>query len=157
LISSPLAGVVAVVQFEGMKRANVVALIVRKNDKVLLERRKKDRKVDPGKIAIPGGHVEGAETLEQTCKRELEEELGLECSNFRHVVTFPHDTVSEKQLVHYYSCEKWTGVPKNQEADTIFWASIENLECVDYEIDRRAIRKSLKLTRPSGKMAKKEV
>jgi len=144
------------VQSEGIDRVNVVALIVRRNSKVLLERRKKDRKVDPGRIAIPGGHVENAETLEQTCKRELEEELGLECSDFRHVATFPHDTVSEKQLVHYYSCENWTGIPTNREADTIFWASVENLKCLDFEIDRKAVRTALKRTRPSGKMARRE-
>ena len=141
-------------QSEGLDRVDVVALIVQKNNKVLLERRKKNRKVDPGKIAIPGGHVESSETLEQACKRELEEELGLECSHFRHVVTYPHDTVSEKQMVHYYSCENWTGVPKSREAETIFWASIGNLRRLDYEIDRRAIKKCLKQTRPSGIMVR---
>lgn len=129
---------------EGTDRVNVIALIVRKNSKVLLERRKKDRKVDRGKIVIPGGHVEDTETLEQACKRELKEELDLECSDFRHVVSIPHDTVSEKQMVHYYSCENWRGVPKNLEADAIFWISIENLKCLDFEIDRRAVRKSLR-------------
>ena len=88
------------VQSDDADRVNVVALIVRKNNKILLERRKKNRKVDPGKIAIPGGHVEGAETLEQTCKRELEEELGLECSDFRHIISVPHNTLREKQMVH---------------------------------------------------------
>ncbi|MFX1301472.1 MAG: NUDIX hydrolase [Promethearchaeota archaeon] len=86
---------------EDSDRVNVVALIVRKNGEVLLERRKKDRKVDPGKLVIPEGHVEDTETQEQACKRELKEELDLECSKFRHVISIPHDTTSEKQMVHY--------------------------------------------------------
>jgi mutator protein MutT len=107
---------------EGMNRVNVVALIIRKNSEILVEKRKKDRRVDPGKTVIPGGHVEGAESFEQACARELKEELALECSDFRFVASAPHDTISEKQMVHYYSCENWEGVPKSREADAIFWA-----------------------------------
>jgi ADP-ribose pyrophosphatase YjhB (NUDIX family) len=30
-------------------------------------------------VVVPGGHVESGESLEEACKRELKEELGLEC------------------------------------------------------------------------------
>jgi hypothetical protein len=63
----------------------------------------------------------------------------------------PHDTISEKQIVHYYSCETWKGVPKNREADAIFWASVENLECLDFEIDKRAVRQSLRQANQSDR------
>jgi len=126
-----------------MNRVDVVALIIRKNSEILLEKRKKDRRVDPGKTVIPGGHVEDPESLEQACARELKEELDLECSNFRFVASMPHDTISEKQIVHYYLCENWKGVPKNREADAIFWTSVENLDCLDFAIDKRAVRQSL--------------
>ena len=135
----------------GATRVNVVALIIRKNSKVLLERRKKDRRVDPDKVVIPGGHVENRESLEQACKRELKEELDLECSDFRHVVSVPHDTVSEKQMVHYYSCEDWMGVPKNLEADAIFWTDVRNLKCLDFEIDRMAVRRCLGQISPTDR------
>jgi 8-oxo-dGTP diphosphatase len=128
---------------KNMNRVDVVALIIRKNSEILLEKRKKDRRVDPGKTVIPGGHVEDPESLEQACARELKEELDLECSNFRFVASVPHDTISEKQMVHYYSCENWSGVPKNREADAIFWTSVENLDCLDFAIDKRAVRQSL--------------
>jgi 8-oxo-dGTP diphosphatase len=128
---------------EDKDRVDVVALIILKDGKVLLENRKKDRKVDPSKIAIPGGHVEPGESLEQACRRELKEELGLECSGFLYVVSFPHDTVCEKQMVHYFSCEDWRGVPKCSEAETVFWTSVDNLKCLDFEIDRMAVRSSL--------------
>jgi len=126
-----------------VKRVDVIALIIRRNREILVEKRKNGRRVDPGKTAIPGGHVEDLESLEQACTRELKEELDLECSDFRFVTSVPHNTISEKQMVHYYSCENWKGVPKNREADAIFWASVENLECLDFEIDKRAVRQSL--------------
>jgi 8-oxo-dGTP diphosphatase len=125
-------------------RVDVVALIVRKGSMVLLEKRKKDRSVDPDKVAIPGGHVEDNESLEQACKRELEEELGLKCSEFRHVVSTAHDAVSEEQMVHYYSCENWKGIPENREAEAIFWTDVRNLKRLDHEIDRAAVRKPLR-------------
>jgi mutator protein MutT len=127
-------------------RVDVVALIVRKNNEILVEKRKRDRIVDPGKTAIPGGHVEDPESFEEACARELKEELDLDCSDFRFVASMPHDTISEKQMVHYYSCENWKGVPKNREADAIFWTSVENLECLDFEIDKRAIQRFLRQT-----------
>jgi mutator protein MutT len=133
-------------------RVDVVALVIVKNERVLLERRKKDRKVDPGKIAIPGGHVENGESLEQACKRELEEELGLECNDFRYVVSIPHDSTSEKQIVHYYSCENWKGVPKSREAESTFWISIKNLKCLDFEIDRTAIQISIEQKKQTDKV-----
>jgi 8-oxo-dGTP diphosphatase len=125
-------------------RVDVVALIVRKNNEILVEKRKKDRRVDPGKTVIPGGHVEDPESFEQACARELREELVLECSDFRFVASMPHDAISEKQMVHYYSCENWKGDPKNREADAIFWTSVDNLECLDFEIDKRAVRRFLR-------------
>ena len=138
---------------EGMNRVNVVALIIRKNSEILVEKRKKDRRVDPGKTVIPGGHVEGAESFEQACARELKEELNLECSDFRFVASMPHDTVSEKQMVHYYSCENWKGVPENREAEAIFWTSVENMDCLDFEIDKKAVRQSLRQTGHSAGMS----
>jgi mutator protein MutT len=126
-----------------MNRVDVVALIIRRNREILVEERKNDRSVDPGKTVIPGGHVEYLESFERACARELKEELDLDCSDFRFVASMPHDTISEKQMVYYYSCENWKGVPKNREADTIFWIGVENLECLDFEIDKRAVRQSL--------------
>lgn len=136
---------------EGMNRVNVVALIIRKNSEILVEKRKKDRRVDPGKTVIPGGHVESAESFEQACARELKEELDLECSDFRFVASVPHDTISEKQMVHYYSCENWEGVPKSREAEAIFWACVDNLECLDFEIDKKAVRQALRQANQSDR------
>lgn len=58
-----------------MKFVDTVALIVEKEGRLLVERRKLTKETDPGKVAIPGGHVEGGESLEEACRRELKEEL----------------------------------------------------------------------------------
>lgn len=49
--------------------------IIEKNDKIVLVRRGKDPHKD--KLAIPGGHVEVGELVENAVKREAREETGL--------------------------------------------------------------------------------
>jgi len=87
-----------------VKIVDTVALVVEKDGRLLVERRKLSKETDPGKVAIPGGHVEDGESLEEACRRELYEELGLTCRGFNFIVSLPHRTGSEDQVVHYFSC-----------------------------------------------------
>jgi len=125
------------------KKVDVVALIIRAEEKVLLEKRKENRRNDPGKIALPGGHVKREETLLQACKRELKEELDIRCNKFTFVTRILHETSSEEQAVHYYFCEHWKGTPKCREAERILWTDLARLDCLDFEEDRQAIRELL--------------
>ncbi|NQT07735.1 NUDIX domain-containing protein [Candidatus Bathyarchaeota archaeon] len=52
-----------------MKLVDTVALIVEKEGRLLVERRKLTKETDPGKVAIPGGHVEEGESLDVACMR----------------------------------------------------------------------------------------
>ena len=52
-----------------------VDVIAEKNGKVLLIRR--GRSIFQGMLALPGGHVEDGETVEEAARREFEEETGL--------------------------------------------------------------------------------
>jgi 8-oxo-dGTP diphosphatase len=54
-----------------------VDLIVRKNGAVLIEKRGREPFV--GRYALPGGHVDYGETVEQTAVRELKEECAISC------------------------------------------------------------------------------
>ena len=70
-----------------MKTVQTVSFILIKDGKVLVERRRLDRRNDPGAVVIPGGHVEPGESHIEALRRELKEELGLEGSA-RAVVCF---------------------------------------------------------------------
>lgn len=117
---------------------DTVALIVEEDGRLLVERRKLTKETDPGKVAIPGGHVEGGESLEEACRRELHEELGLTCEVFSFIVKLPHRTGSEDQMVHYFSCDSWVGDPECHEAEEIFWIDRGKLDVLDFDIDRTA-------------------
>ena len=123
------------------KPVDTVAVIVAKDNGLLVERRKFTKETDPGKVAIPGGHVENGESFEEACRRELLEELELTCESFSFIVSLPHHTEPEDQVVHYFSCDGWRGVPRCHEAEEIFWVDRQHLEVLDFEIDRTAASK----------------
>lgn len=118
------------------KLVDAISIIVLKDDLLLVEKRRMDKETDPGLIVIPGGHVEKDETFTEACKRELKEELGLECDSFRYVASKPWTTPIEDLMVHYYVCEDWVGVPRCYEAEKIFFIGREELHLLDADIDR---------------------
>ncbi len=74
-----------------------VLILIEKNGKVLLEKRKGSHSA--GTWAPPGGHIEFGETFEQTAKREALEEIGVRITDAA-VVGITNDFFEKEQL-HY--------------------------------------------------------
>lgn len=127
-----------------MKQVDVVALLLYKNGKILVEKRKLNRRNDPGKTVIPGGHVEQGEPLKKACQRELKEELGIECRKFNFIIKLLHHATIEDQMTYYFSCEGWKGKPIVHEAEKIFWIDSKKLNVLDLEIDKKAVKEFFK-------------
>jgi 8-oxo-dGTP diphosphatase len=126
-----------------MKTVDTVALVVLKDDTVLVERRGLHKATDPGVVVIPGGHVEQGESLEQACKRELKEELDLDCSEFRFLDRMLWHTPVEIQNVYYFVCEGWSGNLKSKEADEVFFIKRDDLSAIDIDEERKILEKHL--------------
>lgn len=124
-----------------MKQVDVVALLLYKNGKILVEKRKLERRNDPGKTVIPGGHIEKGESFEKACERELKEELGIGCQKFKFIIKLLHHATIEDQMTYYFSCEKWKGKPANHEAENIFWIGLKQLHLLDLDEDRKVAKK----------------
>ncbi|ASK30968.1 NUDIX hydrolase [Chryseobacterium sp. T16E-39] len=70
--------------------AGAVAVVIRHHDEVYLTRRNQDPK--KGKLDLAGGFVDPRESAEETCKRELFEELQLniDISNLQYITSLPN-------------------------------------------------------------------
>ena len=81
-----------------MNRPKVgVGVFVRKEGKILVGKRKGSH--GAGTWALPGGHLEGGESFEECCKREILEETGLIIKNISPVV-FTNDVFQDEGF-HY--------------------------------------------------------
>jgi 8-oxo-dGTP pyrophosphatase MutT (NUDIX family) len=91
-----------------MALLDCVAFILIRGDQVLAEKRKLTKAVDPGAIALPGGHVENGESLEEALYRESHEELSIVPCRTKYVCTLLH-RAEEFQRIHYFVVEAWEG------------------------------------------------
>ena len=113
-----------------MKTVDTVAFILIRDGRILVERRRMDREMEPG------------ESHEEALKRELFEELGVTCNDFRFIARMPCQTETEIQINHWYLCHGWTGKPRATEAEEVFY--IDDPEQLDLANDRKVITELLK-------------
>ncbi len=80
-----------------------------------------------GKYAVPGGHIELGETMEQAAKREAQEETGLEVFNLNFIhndeMIFDKLFFKKKHFIFLdFSCQtKSSKVKLNDEAEDYLW------------------------------------
>ena len=107
-----------------------VSVLIRKGDRILLEKRDKD----PGKGAwkAPGGHIEFGETPEETAIREVEEEVGVTMSylKFRTLTNDVFEDGSKHYITIWMEAKYESGEPKVKapyEESEIRWFTWDSL------------------------------
>ncbi|MEK6902619.1 MAG: NUDIX domain-containing protein [archaeon] len=121
------------------KAIECVAFLLVKNNKMLIEKRKMSKKVDPGKFVIPGGGIEKGETIEESLLREVKEELTVRPIQYHFLVTLPYQSSGLKFNLHYFLVTEWTGKITSNEAESVHWRPIIG-SSLDLEIDRKVLR-----------------
>ena len=81
-------------------RKTARAIIIKDNKLLVFFRRKVNNGVENTYYAIPGGHVEGDETCEETVVRELKEEMNLNIEIVDYLGNFMVDNQEEN---YYYA------------------------------------------------------
>ena len=115
-----------------------VACLLVVDGRVLVEKRSPTKTLAPGLLAIPGGHVEAGEDLENAVRREAREEFGIVVGEVRYVCTLFH-RAEEFRRIHYYAVLGWEGAIANHEAESLLWLPLNELERLDFDIDRIAV------------------
>ncbi len=109
------------------------AVIVNKNNDVLLLKRASKERMHAGKYDLPGGTMEQGETVEQALIREVREETGLEIANAEliKISEYPegHERSDELKALRFvvkYNGDDFKDVVLNEAEHTKFeWLSID--------------------------------
>lgn len=101
-----------------------IALLNPAGDKVLLTR------LHDGRFGLPGGHVEGNETPEETIGRELYEELGLAYHGELRKGDFWRDPNGDRILLGFVGAidEQAQLTLQEEEVTEVYWASIDDFD-----------------------------
>jgi 8-oxo-dGTP pyrophosphatase MutT (NUDIX family) len=123
-----------------LETVDVVVGIVVKDNSFLVERRRMDKKVDPGIVCLPAGHVNPDESLEGALKREMLEELGITVKGMKFVCkNYYVASNGERQHAYCYLITDYDGEPVCIEAQEIFWET--DINRMDLEVDRQTLKK----------------
>ena len=117
-----------------------------------------------GHTSIPKGHVEGNETLQETCRREIKEETNLENIewdfNFKKVITYvPHlkGQVNEKDVTFFVGKVLEDTKPEDKHDDEV--ASIEYcpfdeaLSKITFPLDKETLTLAYKYIKDKEKLS----
>lgn len=112
-----------------MKKLQTTLLILRKDNKILLARKK--RGFGFRKWNGVGGKVEEKETPEEAMIRETQEEISVTPIEYEKIGIIRFVEYIKEELttndMHLYIATKWQGVPKESEEMQPKWFSINNL------------------------------
>ena len=63
----------------------------------------------------------------------------MNCDSFTLITKKYRSTPLENQTVYYYLCNSWVGELECNEAEELFWISLDEINILDDEIEREAI------------------
>lgn len=116
-----------------MKEVHVTAAVIIQDNKILCVQRN-ENKYDyiSKKWEFPGGKVEENEQLEETVKREIQEELNLNIDVKSFLTQVNHQYPDFKLKMDTFICEITSGFLKLNEHIDFKWLSINELSDLDW-------------------------
>ena len=101
-------------------------LLFNDDGELLIQRRPEDKMLG-GLWEFPGGKREPGEPLEETCRRELREELGIEIEIEELFGTVSHAYTHFKITLYAFRCRITSGTPQSREGLPLRWVSVPDL------------------------------
>jgi len=122
--------------------AGAVAVVIRYEDELYFTRRNRDPK--KGKLDLAGGFTDPKESAEETCRRELFEELQLDIdiSKLKYVTSLPNiyqykeiDYNTIDLFYEYHVSEKFDAHLELSEISEAIWIPLKELDLNDLAFD----------------------
>lgn len=107
-----------------MKKVNVSAAVIVKDNKYFIAKRNKDKHLG-GYFEFPGGKQDDNETLEQTVIREIKEELNVDITVDRKLGEEHYSDEKINVHLHYFFCTIIKGDIILKEHEEAAWVSKE--------------------------------
>lgn len=124
-----------------MRRIEVVAAVIEKDDKIFCAQRNLTKSMG-GKWEFPGGKIEVGETNEEALVREISEEFDSEIKVNEYIMTVEHDYPTFHITMHAYLCTLVNGELKLKEHNDSTWLTKENLLTLDWaDADKPIVKK----------------
>lgn len=113
-----------------MKSIEVVAAIIKKEDKIFITRRSYGEFQNMWEF--PGGKIEVGETKEEALIREIKEELELDINNLEYLTTVNYDYPKFHLTMYCFICEIFGGNFNLNAHNDAKWVSLDELESQDW-------------------------
>ena len=110
---------------------NVVAAIIKKNNKFLIVQRNKNKHLGL-KWEFPGGKVKESETFEKALMREIKEELNISISMYEKIAEEKYKDDKIDIILHYYLCSLENGTMKLNEHEAFLWVEKKDFYKYDF-------------------------
>ena len=129
----------AIVKLNGMKQIEVVAAIIRREERIFATQRGYGDWKDWWEF--PGGKMEAGETPEEALRREIREELSTEISVDELLCTVDYDYPKFHLTMHCFLCSLLSEALHLNEHEAARWLSEDELDSVQWlPADQEVIR-----------------
>jgi 8-oxo-dGTP diphosphatase len=108
----------------------VTAAVIERHGRFLVTKRQPGVHL-AGRWEFPGGKCDAGESLHVCVIRELHEELGVEASVGRELLSTTYDYPERQVEVHFLQCEL-QGEPSPQVGQEMRWVSLDELRELDF-------------------------
>jgi len=126
-----------------VKTLTVVIGILKNGDNHVLIALRPPHVSSPGIWEFPGGKVEPNETLEAALHREWREEIGIEITRIKPLLSITHETPEKRLHLHSFEIVSYLGEPRGCESQEIRWVPINKLIAYEFPAANMEIIKYL--------------